>query len=223
MSKRSADVSKEELNRPRANVLVVDDEPANLQVLYKVLGEQEYDVSVASSGAEALEIVDQACPDLVLLDLMMPGIDGLEVCRRLRAVEATRNLPVIILTASGEDQHVLEAFAVGATDYVVKPFRTDEVCARVEIQLQVGRLVRALKEKSEELTRQNAALKAEMARGQQLSERLNLWARREDQRWGLAGFVGQSTTMRKILADIELLQQAHNTSVLSARAAPAKS
>ena len=214
MSKRSADVSKEELNRPRANVLVVDDEPANLQVLYKVLGEQEYDVSVASSGAEALEIVDQACPDLVLLDLMMPGIDGLEVCRRLRAVEATRNLPVIILTASGEDQHVLEAFAVGATDYVVKPFRTDEVCARVEIQLQVGRLVRALKEKSEELTRQNAALKAEMARGQQLSERLNLWARREDQRWGLAGFVGQSTTMRKILADIELLQQAHNTSVL---------
>ena len=214
MSKRSADVSKEELNRPRANVLVVDDEPANLQVLYKVLGEQEYDVSVASSGAEALEIVDQACPDLVLLDLMMPGIDGLEVCRRLRAVEATRNLPVIILTASGEDQHVLEAFAVGATDYVVKPFRTDEVCARVEIQLQVGRLVRALKEKSEELTRQNAALKAEMARGQQLSERLNLWARREDQRWGLAGFVGQSTTMRKILADIELLQQADSTSVL---------
>jgi DNA-binding NtrC family response regulator len=214
MSERSADVSKEELNRPRANVLVVDDEPTNLQVLYKVLGEREYDVSVASSGAEALEIVDQACPDLVLLDLMMPGIDGLEVCRRLRAAEATRNLPVIILTASGEDRHVLDASAMGANDYVVKPFRTDEVCARVETQLQVSRLVRALKEKSDELTRQNAALKAEMARGQQLSERLHLWALREDQRWGLAGFIGQSPTVRKILDDIELLQQAHSTSVL---------
>jgi DNA-binding NtrC family response regulator len=198
----------------RAKILVVDDEPANLKVLYKVLGEREHDVLVAANGVEALEIIEHGLPDLVLLDLMMPGIDGLEVCRRLRAAEATRNLPIIILTASGEDQHVLDAFAVGATDYVVKPFRTDEVCARVETQLEVGRLVRALKEKSAELTRQNAALKAEMARGQQLSERLNLWARREDQRWGLAGFVGQSTTMRKILADIELLQQAHSTSVL---------
>ncbi len=214
MSERSADVPQEELNTPSANVLVVDDEPTNLRVLYKLLSERGYDVLVAANGTEALNIVARANPDLVLLDLMMPVMDGLEVCRRLRALESVRNLPVIFLTASGDEQSVLDAFAAGATDYVLKPFRADEVCARVDTQLQVGRLIRELAQKNDELAQQNAALEAEMARSNKLSERLDLWARREDERWGLAGFVGQSTTMRKILADIELLQQAHNTSVL---------
>ena len=207
-------MNTEELSTPRANVLVVDDEPANLRVLYKLLSERGHDVLVAANGTEALNVVARASPDLVLLDLMMPEMDGFEVCRRLRAMATARNLPVIFLTASGEEQSVLAAFAAGATDYVLKPFRADEVCARVDTQLQVGRLIRALAEKNDELARQNAALEAEIARSQRLSERLNLWARREDQHWGLAGFVGQSPTIRKILGDIELLQQADSTSVL---------
>ena len=209
----------EELNA--AKILIVDDEVTNLNVLYKVLGDRGHDVLVASSGAEALEVINQGCPDLVLLDLMMPGIDGLEVCRRLRAAESAHPLPILFLTASNEEQNILDAFAMGATDYVLKPFRADEVCARVETQLQVGRLLRALAEKNDELTekndelaQKNAVLEAEMARSNQLSERLNLWARREDKHWGLAGFVGQSPTIRKILSEIELLQQADSTSVL---------
>ena len=216
---RGVNVYTEELNA--AKILIVDDEVTNLNVLYKVLGDRGHEVLGASSGAEALEVINQGCPDLVLLDLMMPGMDGLEVCRRLRAAETTLTLPVIFLTASGEEQSVLDAFAVGATDYVLKPFRAGEVCARVENQLQVGRLLRVLAqkndelaEKNDELAQQNAALEAEMARSNQLSQRLNLWARREEEHWGLAGFVGQSPTIRKILGEIELLQQADSTSVL---------
>ena len=198
---------REEIDTLGAKVLVVDDEPINLDVLYKVLGEQGYDVLVTTNGEEALEAAERARPDLVLLDLMMPGMDGLEVCRRLRATDASRHTPVIFLTASDMDENALDAFAAGANDFVVKPFRTDEVCARVKTQLQVGRLVQALEQK-------NAELEAEIARGNQLSERLDLFAQREDQRWGLAGFVGQSPTLRKILGDIDLLQQADSTSVL---------
>ena len=197
-----------------AKVLVVDDEPANLDVLSKVLEDQGYNVLVTTNGAEALDVADQGRPDLVLLDLMMPEMDGLEVCSRLRAAEATCNVPVIFLTASSGEDSALDAFAVGANDYVLKPFRSHEVCARVKTQLQVGRLLRALEEKNAELEENNAELQAEIARGIQLSDRLDLLARREDQRWGLAGFVGQSSTMRKILGDIELLQQTDSTSVL---------
>jgi len=115
----------------RAHVLIVDDLPRNLQVLALLLDKAGYRVSMALGGAQALAMIAQDLPDLVLLDVMMPDMDGLEVCRRLKADPTTADVPVIFLTARAELQDLEEGFRIGAVDYVTKPFRGGELLARV--------------------------------------------------------------------------------------------
>ncbi|MBE9240899.1 response regulator [Synechocystis salina] len=118
-------------------ILVVDDVKDNIYVISELLEGEGYSTTFVTSGPEALQRVTQAQPDLILLDLMMPGMDGLEVCDRLKQDPQARDIPVIFLTASNEKQHLLQAFAKGAVDYVTKPFSPPELLARVKTHLEL--------------------------------------------------------------------------------------
>ncbi|MBI5689464.1 MAG: response regulator [Verrucomicrobia bacterium] len=117
-------------------ILVVDDQPINVQLLKRKLEREGLRVSTAHNGLEALEQVGHEQPDLILLDVMMPDMDGIEVCQRLQSVEATRGIPVIFITARTNKESKLEGLAVGAVDYITKPIDLDETMARVQTQLR---------------------------------------------------------------------------------------
>jgi adenylate cyclase len=123
-------------------ILVVDDTPANIQALAATLKEKGYQISVATNGRQALEVVGRVRPDLILLDVMMPEMDGFEACRRLKASDATRDIPVIFLTARTEIDDIVKGFELGAVDYVSKPFNAHELLARVNTHLTMDRLHR---------------------------------------------------------------------------------
>jgi putative two-component system response regulator len=117
-------------------VLIVDDTETNIDILVESLGE-DYDLSVATDGASALDLVKQAEPDLILLDIMMPGMDGYEVCRKLQGDPRTADIPVIFLTALGEVKNKTLGFEIGGVDYITKPFEVTEIKARVKTQLSL--------------------------------------------------------------------------------------
>jgi DNA-binding response OmpR family regulator/DNA-binding CsgD family transcriptional regulator len=123
-------------------VLVVDDVPDNLSVLHDALDESGYTVLVATSGEAALQRALQALPDIVLLDAMMPGLDGFEVARRLKAEPQTANIPIIFMTGLTETEHLVAALEAGGVDYVTKPIKPKEVLARMGVHLQSARLAR---------------------------------------------------------------------------------
>ncbi len=120
-------------------VLIVDDVPKNLQVLGSVLKNDGHRVAFAKSGEAALEYVAQSQPDLILLDIMMPGMDGYEVCRRLKTDPVTKNIPVIFISALSEDEDEYLGFELGGIDYITKPFNPKIVNVRVKMHLQLKR------------------------------------------------------------------------------------
>jgi CheY-like chemotaxis protein len=121
-------------------VLIVDDEPKNLQVVGSLLRDKGYDVVFATNGPEALDALRLTPPDLVLLDVMMPDMDGYEVCRRIKQNPLTRKIPVIFLTAKSETEDIVRGFREGGVDYVTKPFRAEELLARVHTHVQLFKL-----------------------------------------------------------------------------------
>ncbi len=134
----------------KSRVLVVDDISKNLQVVGTMLRSEGYHVMPATSGAQALERVRAQPPDLILLDLMMPEMDGLEVCERLKADLLTQHIPIIFLTASNEMEHLVKGFAAGAVDYVTKPFNAPELLARVRTHLELKHARERLREMNNE-------------------------------------------------------------------------
>ncbi|HSI54777.1 MAG: response regulator [Ramlibacter sp.] len=129
----------------RANseiVLVVDDVPDNLSVLHDALDESGYTVLVATGGEAALQRANQALPDIVLLDAMMPGMDGFEVAKRLKATPATAHIPIIFMTGLTETEHLVAALEAGGVDYVTKPIKPKEVLARMGVHMQGARQAR---------------------------------------------------------------------------------
>ncbi|ALK98030.1 response regulator receiver modulated diguanylate cyclase [Massilia sp. WF1] len=132
-------------------ILIVDDAPENVSVLRTMMLRQEYQTFVATSGERALEIAQRIQPDLVLLDVVMPGMDGLETCRRLKAHPLTARIPVILMSARGELDDIVAGFDTGAADYIPKPLRMEEVCARVRAQLRLNSGSSAQKEQTERL------------------------------------------------------------------------
>ena len=161
-----------------ARIMVVDDVPTNLDVLRQALEAASYQVMVATSGDTALSLAQRFAPDLILLDVNMPHMDGFDVCRLLKQADATRAIPVVFLTARDDTGDVVKGFDVGGVDYVLKPFRREEVLVRIRTHLEKARLERALREK-------NAALEAEVARRQIVTRQRDQLAEREAQRWGL--------------------------------------
>jgi len=134
----------------KSRILVVDDISKNLQVVGTILRNEGYHVMPATSGLQALERVSAQPPDLILLDLMMPEMDGLEVCSRLKAEPLTRQIPVIFLTASNEMEHLMKGFEAGAVDYITKPFNAPELLARVRTHLELKHARERLREMNEE-------------------------------------------------------------------------
>ncbi|MEG3921758.1 MULTISPECIES: adenylate/guanylate cyclase domain-containing protein [unclassified Microcoleus] len=132
----------------RGSILIVDDSLNNLLLMELILSRKGYKVEAASSGQQALDAVDLAQPDLILLDIMMPDMDGYEVCSRLKATASTRGIPIIFLTAVVEASEKVKAFKAGGADYITKPFQTVEVVARVENQLRLRELELQLRDKN---------------------------------------------------------------------------
>ena len=159
-----------------ASILVVDDTPTNVSVLLEVLGRAGHKVLVARDGESALEQASYAHPELVLLDVMMPGLDGFETCRRLKREPSTAQIPVIFMTALSEVHDKVRAFEAGAADYVSKPFQHEEVLARVQAHLALARLRRELAEANASLEQKvatrTAELKAALEEVQRLQQRL---------------------------------------------------
>jgi DNA-binding response OmpR family regulator len=122
-----------------ATVLIVDDLPENLSMLHDALDEAGYKVLVATNGESALARARQALPDVILLDAVMPGIDGFEVARRLKADFSTQHIPIVFMTGLTETEHVVAAFEAGSSDYVAKPVRPPEVLARIAAHLRTAR------------------------------------------------------------------------------------
>ncbi|MBR9978937.1 MAG: hybrid sensor histidine kinase/response regulator [Bacteroidetes bacterium] len=123
----------------RPLILIVDDVARNLQILGSFLREAGYDVSAVTSGKQALEITNDVHPDLILLDIMMPELDGFETCRRLKDDDATREIPVIFLTAKTAEEDILRGFELGAVDYITKPFQRRELIKRVHVHVELRR------------------------------------------------------------------------------------
>lgn len=138
----------------REKVLLVDDNATNLQVLLRTLDGQGCELLVARSGEAALEVARKTRPSLVLLDIMMPGIDGFETCRRLKAETLTQDAAVIFLSALGEVGDKVKGLELGAVDYITKPFQADEVIARVNTHLTIRRLRREVQARWEDLDRE---------------------------------------------------------------------
>ncbi|MEZ4525141.1 MAG: response regulator [Desulfobacterales bacterium] len=136
------------MDREREVILIVDDTPANLGVLFDTLETSGFRVLVNTNGESALETAKQAHPDIVLLDIMMPGLDGFETCRRLKSHETVKDIPVIFMTALTDAVDEVRGLELGAVDYITKPIRVETVLARVKTHLSLQRLQKELKEKN---------------------------------------------------------------------------
>jgi len=131
----------------KQNILIVDDEKSNIDIvlnLFSLIDTSNYNLIVALSGEKALQVVEKRKIDLILLDIMMPGIDGYEVCRRLKADEATKHIPILFITSSTDEESIVKAYELGAVDYVTKPFKAVELLARVKINLELQSTIEQL-------------------------------------------------------------------------------
>lgn len=118
-------------------VLIADDSPSNLQLLHDILAKSGYEVLVAENGEEVLEIIEDETPDIFLLDIMMPGMDGLELCRRVKGLSRFGATPIVFITAKNSSDDIVKGFAAGAVDYIPKPFNEAEILARVQTHIRL--------------------------------------------------------------------------------------
>ena len=146
-----------------ATLLIVDDTPSNLGVAVRMFEEHGYRILTAQDGEEGLQRARHAQPDLILLDVMMPGIDGFEVCRELKADPATRDIPVLFMTSLASVEHKVKGFQVGAVDYLTKPLQVEEVMARVGTHLKLYAVQKRLEEQNAQLDRHREELEQRVA------------------------------------------------------------
>ncbi|MBU1330616.1 MAG: response regulator [Gammaproteobacteria bacterium] len=157
----------------RGVILIVDDTPDNLALLSDALDEVGYMVLVALDGLSALTRIQRRRPDLILLDAMMPGLDGFETCRRIKADASTADIPVLFMTALTDSEHVVQGFSAGGIDYVTKPINTEEVLARVASHLRTARILQSARAASQPvaLTLNDEPAYARLSARFQLTER----------------------------------------------------
>ncbi|BCL37720.1 sensor histidine kinase [Nostoc sp. MS1] len=139
------------MTRP-VHILLVDDNPNNLKVLSEAIQGYGWKALMATDGESAIEQTEYAIPDLILLDVMMPGIDGFETCRRLKANPITENIPIIFMTALADAKDKVKGLEIGAVDYITKPFQQEEVIARLKLHLKISHLTRTLEESVQKRT-----------------------------------------------------------------------
>jgi PleD family two-component response regulator len=141
-----------------STILVVDDTATNLKVLLRFLKKFGFELTIAQNSQEMFNRLDHQIPDLILLDVMMPGLDGFEACRRLKATERTHDIPVIFLTVLPDLESKIKGFEVGGVDFITKPIEPHELRARVVTHLSLRHLQRELQAKNEQLQAQNSQL-----------------------------------------------------------------
>lgn len=145
-------MNNQQIDHPKSNIMIVDDKPANLQLLSKMLSEEGYRVRPVPSGAMALSAIQAEPPDLVLLDIKMPDMDGYLVCKQLKTAQKTCEIPIIFISALDAVQDKVKAFRAGAVDYITKPFQIEEVLARVDTHLTLRKLQTQLQEANQKMT-----------------------------------------------------------------------
>ena len=204
-----------------ALVLIVDDQPDNLDVLVNYLADSGMELMVATDGAQALSLASERTPDIVLLDVMMPGIGGFEVCQKLKADKKTEQSPVIFMSALADIDKRLEGFKAGAIDFVIKPLQREEVLARIKAHLTIRQQQQMLLEKNRLLERLNTELQEQINKRQEAEKALNLAderlssiTKREAEHWKIDAFVGQSLVTRQLIEEVRSLQMAPKTNVL---------
>jgi len=181
----------------------VDDTPANIDVLRQVLTTEGLNISMAPNGEEALKIVSQSAPDLILLDIMMPGIDGFETCRRLKKNEATKSIAVIFISAKIETEKIIKGFSLGGVDYITKPFRQEELLSKVKTHLQIKKL---MLEQKKLITKLDAISREDPLTG--LSNRRDLIEKIEYER---SRFERVKKPFSLIMADIDHFKKINDT------------
>lgn len=138
-----------------SNLLIVDDEPDNIRVLSALLNQQGYYVRKAINAPMAMIAIESLKPDVILLDIRMPGVNGYELCRQLKSNLETHEIPIIFISALNQIEDIMQAFSAGGVDYITKPFKVDEVLARVKNQLTICNLKKKLVEQNQQLLQQN--------------------------------------------------------------------
>lgn len=160
------------MNSTQNSILIVDDMYASLRLLTEMLTEEGYEVRPVPNGSLALSSARADPPDLVLLDIRMPEVDGYTVCEQLKSDERTRDIPVIFISALNETFDKVKAFSLGGVDYITKPFQAEEVVARVRMHLHLQQLRNHLEEKNQELSALNTQLLQEIAERKRAEEAL---------------------------------------------------
>jgi len=202
-------------------ILVVDDQRSYRDLLIRLLEPQGYKILAAPNGEIALKIASRMKLDLILLDIVMPDMDGFSVCEKLKQNDATAQIPTIFTTIKDEPENIIRGFQVGGVDYIAKPFYEDEVIMRVKTHLTNSRLARELQENNRKLLETNRQLEkeiveriaAEEARDES-DEQLKLISAAEAAHWPIANFIGKSKAVDKILDSVRRLQKASTTTVL---------
>ncbi|HEY9599469.1 MAG TPA: response regulator, partial [Cyanophyceae cyanobacterium] len=152
----------------KGNILVVDDTPANLHLLIKILTKQGYKAQSVTNGNLALKAIESNRPDLILLDILMPGMDGYATCQILKESTQTQYIPVIFISALNEVSDKVRAFSLGGADYITNPFQEEELVARIENQLRIHRRSQQLSDKNARLNQKIEKLEAELIRSKDL-------------------------------------------------------
>ncbi|TQV88075.1 sigma-54-dependent transcriptional regulator [Aliikangiella coralliicola] len=208
-------------NSTSAVVLIVDDQPDNLDILVNYLSDSGLELMVATDGEQALSLAFERTPDIVLLDVMMPGLNGYQVCAELKANKKTEQSPVIFMSALADIDKRLEGFKAGAIDFVIKPLQREEVLARIKAHLTIRHQQQMLMEKNRLLERLNTELQEQISKRKQAEQALNLAderlstiTRREAEHWKIDAFVGQSLATRELIEEVRNLQAAPKTNVL---------
>ena len=188
-------------------ILMVDDTPANLGVLSDLLSHDGYEVLVAEDGESALQRASYAKPDLILLDVLMPEMDGFATCERLKAKSETQDIPIIFMTALSDTVNKVKGFEIGAVDYITKPFQQEEVRARVSTHLQLLHAQRQLKEQNRQLQEEIEAHKRTQATVQYLDAELKT-------AHNFGDIVGQSKSLRTLLQQLDQMAETDCTGLI---------
>jgi DNA-binding response OmpR family regulator len=148
------------MNSNKTKILIVDDSPINLGLAVKILDDAGFDTAVADEGTEAIEIAKYCSPNIILMDLKMPVLSGIEVCSILKNHKLTKNIPIIVLTAWDDEDNKSDAFAAGAIDFATKPFHSKELLGKIGLHLKMNSLQLQLQQKELELQSANQEIES---------------------------------------------------------------
>lgn len=199
-----------EQNSGSFQILVVDDTPENISILKVILSKEGYNISVALSGEIALNILTRSLPDLILMDVMMPGMNGFEVCRKIKEDSRTCEIPVIFVTAKAETDDIVQAFDAGGVDYITKPYQYKEILSRIKTHLKMQSLLKRNSALIEELKNANAELE-NISRKDPLTGLSNRRDMNEKIENELARFNRSKESFSIILGDIDYFKKTNDT------------